>query len=321
MRAQFVTRVVISISIAVLGACGPGARNNGDGGAGGGSSDGGGTGSGEMGPENTPAACMDGFDNDGDGLIDCADPDCAGIDMCTCGMVQHPLGQPLALPDGVGSTACTTDAQCPSGQHCYSIPDNEDGNPMECRAAYTSKLNFTGFANGQTFQAVSNIQSVCVTMEHSWARDLEIDLRSPDGTHLVKLQQMLGQDGSEIYLGQANDCDSDSMPVPGVGAQYCWTPNATKPPMLTYANNNGMLDMVTGCDGGSHDEMPPSAMAIDADSYQAASSFTPFIGATLNGDWQLEIADLWPIDNGYVFQWQITFDPSVLENCSTPPIQ
>ncbi len=32
--------------------------------------------------ENTPLTCSDGFDNDGDGLIDCDDPDCQAINVC-----------------------------------------------------------------------------------------------------------------------------------------------------------------------------------------------------------------------------------------------
>jgi len=33
-------------------------------------------------PENKPKRCRDGIDNDKDGLIDCADPDCAGFRFC-----------------------------------------------------------------------------------------------------------------------------------------------------------------------------------------------------------------------------------------------
>ena len=35
------------------------------------------------GPENTIAVCRDGADNDGDGLADCADPDCQVFVVCT----------------------------------------------------------------------------------------------------------------------------------------------------------------------------------------------------------------------------------------------
>src|SRR5690349_5112979 len=65
------------------------------------------------GAENTPAACSDGIDNDCDGVVDCADPDCSGIGNCpVCGMVQHPTGAPVDLPDGIIGSTCTSDAQC-----------------------------------------------------------------------------------------------------------------------------------------------------------------------------------------------------------------
>ncbi len=311
------TRWMTLILVTVV-ACGPSARRGGD-------DDGtidsaSNVCSGATSPENTPAACSDGIDNDCDGVVDCADPDCSGIGACpVCGMVEHPLSQPLALPDGVdggtcsanvGNATCAPGTGCPGAEpQCCEISASD----FECRAPYSSKLNFTGFGPTQTFQSVSNIQSVCVTMEHSWMRDLEIDLRAPTG-ELVRLQKFLGQSGGEIYLGKANDCDTDDMPVPGVGAMYCWTPTATKPDMLDYANGGGALASVTNCEGGTSQEMPP-------DNYMASDPWTNLVGATLNGDWELVVTDLWPIDNGYIFSWSIAFDPSIVQNCSGPVIQ
>ena len=267
-------------------------------------------------PENDPTACGDGVDNDCDGLIDCADPNCSGLGACpVCGMITHPLSTPLALPDGVGDTVCTTDANCPTGQLCYDTPMNMDGNPKECRKPYTSKLNFTGFGPTQTLDDVSNIQSVCATMEHSWMRDLHIDLVAPTG-EVLQLDKFLGQTGTpdEIYMGKANDCDQDGSPVPGTGAMYCWKPTATKKAMLPYANANGMMDHVSSCLGNSVDELP-------AGDYQAAGAWIGLLGATLNGDWEIRVADLWPMDNGYIFGWSIAFDPTIVQDCSGPPVQ
>lgn len=44
-------------------------------------------------PENTPQACSDRVDNDGDGYIDCYDPDCRYFNFCT-----PQQGQPQAQP-------------------------------------------------------------------------------------------------------------------------------------------------------------------------------------------------------------------------------
>ena len=271
------------MSAVLLVACGPGARQRPPGG------DDTSVDSGPCVPvaEGDVATCSDGIDNDCDGLPDCTDPNCSGIGTCpVCGMVEHPLSQPLALPDGAGA-----------------------GPP------YTSSLHFTGFGATQTFTAASNIQKVCVNMEHSWIRDLQIELHSPDG----KIVTMSKQEGNqcpstpgaacEVYLGQANDSDSAEMPVPGVGADYCWTPTATNIPMLPYADAGMPMLTFNGVD-----ELPPG-------DYQAQDPWTNFVGAPLNGDWTIFIQDKWAIDNGYVFSWSIAFDPTLVQDCSGPVIQ
>ncbi|HSN28286.1 MAG TPA: hypothetical protein VLT45_18500, partial [Kofleriaceae bacterium] len=262
--------------------------------------------------------CADGIDNDCDGLVDCNDPNCSGVGSCPiCGQVQHPLSQPLALPDGVNNgTACTSSSTCAASAPSCVI--------HECHAAYTSSLHFDGFAQNQTFMAVSNIQKVCVNMEHSWLRDLEIVLRAPDGKE-IELQRMAGRSGGEVYLGHANDCDTAASPVPGTGADYCWTPTATNGSMIAFANAAaGMASAPCACTGsGLNDgctagssiaELPPGDYGIDG-------QWTGLRGAPLNGDWTIVVTDAWGEDNGYIFSWSIAFDPSLVQDCSGPVIQ
>lgn len=261
--------------------------------------------------EGTPETCSDGVDNNCNGSYDCSDLACSGVGTCpVCGQVDTPLGSPLALPDGVGNIDCTTDADCPGGQHCFTI-DGLLGPSMECRESYRSTLRFIGFGPA-TFDSVSDITSLCVVMEHSWLRDIEITLEAPNGAQ-VRLQRFLGQEGGEIYLGDANDCDDDGTPSPGTGARYCWTPTSSRPAMLDYANAGGAMDTTPSCSFGDADVMPPG-------DYSAADPWTNLIGTPLNGDWTLSVTDLWPIDNGYIFEWSISFDPVTVEDCSSPLI-
>jgi len=308
------------LATAVLAACGPGARNGGGNGS---DVDGAVNCNGTPSAENTPETCSDGIDNNCNGLIDCADPSCSGIGSCpVCGMAEHPVSSPLVLPDGAcgdathTSCTCTTDADCaallPAGQqHCFDIQDGLGGH--ECRLSYISKLHFMGFGATQKFAAVSNIQSVCVNIAHSWMRDLDIQLVAPSG-QIVELDKFGGRTGGEIYFGMAYDVeDCGTSTNVGVGADYCWTPTAVKPAMLTYAGT-GTMNSVATCSGGTTQEMPP-------DKYSASDPWLNLIGADLNGDWQLRVTDLWPIDEGYVFKWSIQFDPSIVQDCSGPIVQ
>lgn len=256
------------------------------------------------GDETTPAACSDNQDNDCDGKLDCEDPDCSGIGDCpVCGEVNTSAGAGIVLPDGIIGSSCTTDADCGGGTpNCVE---------NECHASYTSTLDVIGFGANQTFDNVDIIQSVCVSMEHSWLRDMEIRLIAPGG-QIVRMQKFLGRTGGEIYLGQANDCDEGS-PVPGVGATYCWTPTATNPPMLDYANAGSPLNQVSSCDGFGAEELPPG-------DYSAADPWAQLTGTPLNGSWKFVVTDLWPIDNGFLFNWTIQFNPNAVTDCSGPII-
>ncbi|MEO8840020.1 MAG: hypothetical protein ABI704_00525 [Kofleriaceae bacterium] len=280
-------------------ACGPSGRsdtfgNGADGSTGSGSSD-------CSAPENTPATCSDGIDNNCNGVIDCADPSCSGIGMCpVCGMVEHPTGSPVALPDGIIGSTCQTSTTCaPATPNCVE---------SECHASYVSTLHFGGFGSTQLLTAPSNIVSVCVNISHEWSRDVEISLQAPSG-QLIRLQKFLGRMGGEIYLGHPADTDGDGTGTEQ-GADYCWKPTATNPPMLDYVNNNSGVMMTY--DG--HPELPPG-------DYASADPWTMLVGATLNGNWQIVVTDLWPIDAGVIHQWSIAFDPSIVQDCSGPIIQ
>ena len=131
-------------------------------------------------------------DGDGDGDSD-GDGDGDGDPWEDCGEADY-SGGALAIPDGLG------------------IP-------------YQTTLTISGFGDPSTLEMATQIHSVCVNMEHTWIRDLQIELESPDGD-IVILSEFLGREGGEVYLGEPDDSD-DYDPNPGIGYDYCWTPTAT----------------------------------------------------------------------------------------------
>jgi hypothetical protein len=283
----------VSSSVVLL-ACGPEGRS---GGTGGGDGPDGGTTQYDAFPIG-PEICDDGYDNDQDGRADCADVDCSGVGTCpVCGQVEVPEATPLALPDGVQGARCTTDADCAAAEpNCVT-----ELSPPYCYPGYNSVLDFIGFPPGSTLTDPNQLLRVCVNMEHSWLRDLQIELHTPDGREFV-LHEFGGRTGGEVYLGEANDYDSASNPVPGVGYEYCWTPTAAMT-MLQTVNAN------------------PSIHILPAGDYKSFSPWSTLAGTPLNGQWAIRVIDAWGIDNGFLFGWRIEFDPTLVVDCSGPIIQ
>lgn len=222
--------------------------------------------------------CNDQLDNDCDNIIDCNDADCEGNAACpaaSCGTLENPTGS-FALPD----------AGCPEDltQPC---------------AGFENPLHFTGFTAGQTLNDINKLLGVCVNMEHSWMRDLVIKARCPNGTEVL-LSANAGHTGGEVFIGIPNDNDG-TIPVPGTGWDYCWTPTATDAPWIPYANAH------------------PAEHTLHSGDYQASQSMNAFVGCPLNGDWTLRVEDRWGIDNGFIFSWSVRFDPSIVEDCAGWP--
>ena len=279
--------LVTSVLILAVAGCGPAGRENNIGG-----DDDGVDAAGTSGPE----ICNDAIDNDGDGRADCSDIDCSGVGDCPiCGSVENPEAVPLALPDGISSGAvCSTDAQCtdPATPNCVA---------KECHASYTSTLNFVGFPAGATLTDPNKLLKVCVKMEHSWVRDLQMELIAPNGATFI-LHKFVDRTGGETYLGEANDNDPDNAPVPGVGYDYCWTSTGTAN-MLAAPTTQWMF----------HEQLP-------AGNYASVAPWSALLNVPLNGMWTMRVTDLWGIDNGFMFQWSIAFDPSLVSDCAGPII-
>jgi hypothetical protein len=248
--------------------------------------------------------CGDAIDNDGDGRADCSDTDCSGVGDCpVCGEVTLPEATPLALPDGVSSgSMCSTDAQCGgTTPNCVA---------KECHASYASTLNFVGFPQGATLTDPTKLLKVCINAEHSWLRDLQIELLPPGGGVMI-LHKFIDRAGGEIYLGGANDSDPDDAPVPGTGLEYCWTPTATVETLKDDGTPGGTPGPTQAY--GSHQQLTPG-------DFKSVAPWAALTGVELNGAWTMRVTDLWGIDNGFMFKWTIQFDPSLVSDCAGPII-
>jgi gliding motility-associated-like protein len=153
---------------------------------------------------------------------------------------------------------------------------------------YKTSIYFTQFSPGQVLTDPNDLLGICVNMEHSWMRDLQISLTCPSGQNII-LHNFAGQVGSRVYLGVPMIGDGFN-PIPGTGWNYCWTPAATNPTWIQYANTvlagNGTL--------------PPG-------NYSSYQPIANLLGCPLNGEWTITATDLWPVDNGFIFSWGVKF--------------
>lgn len=149
----------------------------------------------------------------------------------------------------------------------------------------------TGFSAGSTITQLSDIQSLCLGLEHSFMGDLVIIVECPNGQNQILHQQ--GGGGTQI--GEPNPLDNVDCSDPttqGVPYTYCFTPMATET-WVDWSNNNGF--------GGT----------IPAGNYAPIQPFTNLIGCPLNGIWTLTVIDNWAADDGTLFSFDINLDPSL----------
>ena len=163
-------------------------------------------------------------------------------------------------------------------------------------ASYTSSVSFTDFSPGQVLTNVDDILRVCIDIEHSYMRDIEMILVCPDGTEVQLLQQVTS--GGEVFLGEPFEDDETGAPVPGIGYEYCYTASAPNPDWLAYANAN-------------------NPGTLPAGDYMPFESFDAFLGCPLNGEWTIIVRDWWGIDNGFLFSWSIEFAPELYPSIET----
>lgn len=157
--------------------------------------------------------------------------------------------------------------------------------------SYTTGVTFNCFAPGQTLDNAWDIVSICANMEHSFLGDLEISLMCPNGQSIILKEYPSTGSNIGIDLGVAIS-DATSLTDPGTGYTYCWSPTPVLGTMVAEE------DLTT-------------ATSLPAGEYAPFESFAGLVGCPLNGLWSINVSDNWAIDNGYIFSWEIEFNPLI----------
>jgi hypothetical protein len=150
------------------------------------------------------------------------------------------------------------------------LPDGNGG-------IYSTCISVTCFDPSATLTDVSQIEDICMNIEHSFSGDLLIRIISPNGQEVI-LKDYPG--GGGTFLGDAND---DETTNPGIGLDYCFSMDGT----VTLVNAPTIAAPST-----------PAHITYLPDTYLPEESFAQLIGSPLNGQWCIEIVDNLAVDNG-----------------------
>lgn len=211
----------------------------------------------------------------------------------------------------------------PDGQSCY---------PYGC--SYRSPVTFDAFAPGTTITSVEDIDYVRLNIEHSYIGDIYINITCPNGNKADLMRYggsgtsgcnnsipnssvgwSNGNNCEYCHFGDANDvegsdiCDSTSPGnEPGVGWNYCWSNRATAG--FTYANGDGIIYRYRNA--SNNNTIDSSNTANKSNFYHPDDNFSNLIGCPLNGTWFIEVVDGWSVDNGYIFEWELSLNSSLI---------
>lgn len=159
----------------------------------------------------------------------------------------------------------------------------------------TIPLTYAQFDPSATVQNINDIQNICINMEHSYMGDLVIQLTCPNGT-TINLQTQ-GGGGTQIGVPDpADNVDCPNQTGIGTGWNYCWDATAT----------DTWTDWVNAQAGWG--------LTLPQGTYASADPLTNLIGCPLNGQWQITVIDNWAADDGTIFEFGVTFDPSFYPN-------
>ena len=224
------------------------------------------------------------------------------------------------------------------------LPDGTVCDSTIGTCTYRSPITFFAFDIAAVVTTTQSIDYVRLNMEHSWIGDILIALECPNGQFSSLLNTQAhdtgcGEDkfdsllywntvfpnaGGSSYLGKPIDeesryypCDpNDTYNRPGTGWNYCWSENSNHQYAphdgLIYRRENSISVPDTNNQYSYHATIDSTHIAADTHFYRPQQSFTSLIGCPLNGTWNIVVQDSWDADNGWLFDWELAFDSTLM---------
>ncbi|MEX1193272.1 MAG: PKD domain-containing protein, partial [Brumimicrobium sp.] len=160
--------------------------------------------------------------------------------------------------------------------------------------SYETSVTVDCFDPSETITDPNDIEDICIDMEHSYIGDLEIVIICPNGQEMLIMDYPNG--GGGTFLGNPWDGAQQANGA-GDGLTYCFD----------NINNNGTL-----VNGPTQAATNTAGNTILPGTYEPVGTFNDLVGCPLNGDWTIEVTDNLGSDDGYVFEWGLNFDGTII---------
>jgi subtilisin-like proprotein convertase family protein len=177
---------------------------------------------------------------------------------------------------------------------------------------YQTNIPMSGFDSTAVITSGTDIDQICLDIEHSYIGDIEIALTCPNGT-TVSLMNAYNQtpfgwaelvpggcgNGISTFLGNDTDIDGGNPGSPVWTYCFSTTNNTFNTICAENAAGNTIIN-----DYGFPSMNPNGVYLPDGD-------FNQFAGCPINGNWTISVQDNQGIDDGYIFSWGIYFNASL----------
>ncbi|MDG2227851.1 MAG: proprotein convertase P-domain-containing protein, partial [Flavobacteriales bacterium] len=200
---------------------------------------------------------------------------CIAEDTLLCVDQQTLLIGGVNATDTAGVDATT--ATFPIGGEFGTATFLPDGNG----SIYQAEIDIAGYTVGGTILNGTDIQQICVSIEHTWLGDLEMWLTCPNGTDVTIFNSNTGGfipggfSGGGTYVGGGDDNTSNQ----GNCEEYC------------FSEANGALPSWNLGYNTIASSGPTAGQMVVPGEYNPEGAFADFVGCPINGTWTLNVSD------------------------------
>lgn len=198
------------------------------------------------------------------------------------------------------ATSTVVGSSPPSGQiNAGGIVADTVWLPDGTGTSYTSSIEIIGF-EGQIINNASDIQDICMNIEHSYFGDLTMQIVCPNGSSVILMDPSGG-----TFLGDA--VDNETQGDYGIGMDYCFDENTT---WGTMAAEDAAGNWIPAT-------LEPGSNILSPGSFQPDQPFSNLIGCPIDGTWTILITDNAGVDDGYIYSWGLNLNPSINPDAET----